>query len=123
MQGKASFRGLSISSHSEVSAVETTGGSSAEPVRGPRAKTSSVSSGALSMSKSRRLAYLMVTNAFSLLRLPPRSDHDKDIEILVLGHLALPVRPDTILRRHRDLLRRPHAVASASRRCGRHGRS
>jgi DDE superfamily endonuclease len=33
-----------------------------------------------------RLAYLDVTNAFSLLRLLPRSDLDKDTEILVLRH-------------------------------------
>ncbi|WP_007515019.1 MULTISPECIES: hypothetical protein [Pseudofrankia] len=33
-----------------------------------------------------RLTYLGVTNAFALLRLLPRSDHDKDIEILTLRH-------------------------------------
>jgi hypothetical protein len=33
-----------------------------------------------------RLAYLGVTNAFALLRLLPRGDHDKDIEILSLRH-------------------------------------
>jgi len=33
-----------------------------------------------------RLAYLGVTNVFALLRLLPRSDHDKDTEILVLRH-------------------------------------
>jgi putative transposase len=33
-----------------------------------------------------RLAYLGVANAFALLRLLPRSDHDKDTEILVLRH-------------------------------------
>ncbi|MEO6090444.1 MAG: hypothetical protein ABIQ18_45820 [Umezawaea sp.] len=33
-----------------------------------------------------RLAYLSVTNAFALLRLLPRSDRDKDAEILVLRH-------------------------------------
>ena len=33
-----------------------------------------------------RLAYLGVTNAFALLRLLPRSDRDKDAEILVLRH-------------------------------------
>ena len=34
-----------------------------------------------------RLAYLGVTNAFALLRLLPRSDHDKNTEILILRHL------------------------------------
>ena len=33
-----------------------------------------------------RLSYLGVTDAFALLRLLPRSDHDKDIEILTLRH-------------------------------------
>jgi hypothetical protein len=33
-----------------------------------------------------RLAYLGVTNAFALLRLLPRGDRDKDIEILSLRH-------------------------------------
>jgi transposase len=33
-----------------------------------------------------RLAYLGVANVFALLRLLPRSDHDKDAEILVLRH-------------------------------------
>jgi transposase InsO family protein len=33
-----------------------------------------------------RLAYLAVTNAFALLRLLPRSDRDKDVEILALRH-------------------------------------
>jgi putative transposase len=33
-----------------------------------------------------RLAYLGITNAFTLLRLLPRSDHDKDAEILALRH-------------------------------------
>jgi putative transposase len=33
-----------------------------------------------------RLAYLGVTNVFALLRLLPRSDHDKDTKILVLRH-------------------------------------
>jgi hypothetical protein len=31
-----------------------------------------------------RLAYLGVTNMVAMLRLLPRSDHDKDTEILVL---------------------------------------
>ncbi|MDT3446603.1 hypothetical protein [Pseudofrankia sp. BMG5.37] len=33
-----------------------------------------------------RLTYLGVTNVFALLRLPPRGDRDKDIEILTLRH-------------------------------------
>jgi hypothetical protein len=33
-----------------------------------------------------RLAYLVVTNAFALLRLLPRGDRDKEIEILSLRH-------------------------------------
>ncbi|MFF4723751.1 hypothetical protein ACFY3M_00095 [Streptomyces mirabilis] len=33
-----------------------------------------------------RLAYLAATNAFTLVRLPPMSDRDKDIEILALRH-------------------------------------
>jgi transposase len=33
-----------------------------------------------------RLAYLGITNAFALLRLLPRSDRDRDTEILVLRH-------------------------------------
>jgi fermentation-respiration switch protein FrsA (DUF1100 family) len=33
-----------------------------------------------------RLAYLGMTNAFALLRLLPRSDHDKDTENLLLRH-------------------------------------
>ena len=35
---------------------------------------------------SPRLAYFGVTNAFALLRLLPRSDHDKYTEILMLRH-------------------------------------
>jgi transposase InsO family protein len=104
-----------------------------------------------------RLAYLGVTNAFALLRLLPRNDHDKDAEILALRHqiavlqrqlgeqrirfqpadrallaallhplpraalrhLRLLVRPDTILRWHRDLLARRHASVSRARRRGR----
>jgi transposase len=104
-----------------------------------------------------RLAYLGVTNTFALLRLLPRSDHDKDAEILVLRHqlsvlqrqlgeqrirfqptdrallaallhplprpslrrLRLLVSPDTILRWHRDLLARRHAVVCRPRRRGR----
>ncbi|PWU59248.1 integrase [Micromonospora globispora] len=104
-----------------------------------------------------RLAYLGVTNMFALLRLLPRSDRDKDAEILALRHqlavmqrhlggqkirfepadrallaallhrlprptlhdLRLLVRPDTILRWHRDLLARRHSAASRPRRRGR----
>jgi hypothetical protein len=104
-----------------------------------------------------RLAYLGITNAFTLLRLLPGGDRDKDIEILSLRHqlavlqrqldgpqvrfqpvdrawlaallhppprptyegLRLLVRPDTILRWHRDLLARRHAVVSRPRRRGR----
>jgi transposase InsO family protein len=104
-----------------------------------------------------RLAYLGVTNAFALLRLLPRSDRDKDAEILALRHqiavlqrhlgpqkirfepadrallaallyplprptlraLRMLVRPDTILKWHRDLLARRHALRSRPRRRGR----
>jgi transposase len=97
----------------------------------------------------------MVTATFSLLRLLPRSDRDKDMEILVLRHqltvlqrlvakpsfmpddrfllagllhhlpmgklrnLTLLVRPDTVMRWHRDLLQRRHAAACTPRRRGR----
>jgi hypothetical protein len=98
-----------------------------------------------------------MTNAFALLRLLPMSDHNKDVEILVLRHqitvlqrklsphnarfapadravlaallhhlpratlrrLKLLVRPDTILRWHRDLLTRRHAARSRPKRPGR----
>jgi transposase InsO family protein len=43
-----------------------------------------------------RLAYLGITNAFALLRLLPRSDRDKDTEILALRHQLM------ILQRHLD---------------------
>ena len=33
-----------------------------------------------------RMAYLGITNAFALLRLLPRGDRDKDLEILSLRH-------------------------------------
>ncbi|MFE7246146.1 hypothetical protein ACFU9C_50875, partial [Streptomyces sp. NPDC057580] len=36
-----------------------------------------------------RLAYLAATKTLSLLRLPPMSDRDKDIEILALRHQLL----------------------------------
>src|SRR4051812_47871130 len=91
-----------------------------------------------------RLLYLTLTNMFTLIRLLPRNEHDKDAEILALHHqltvlqrqtdkpklawpdrallaallrplprihlrqLPLIVTPDTVLRWHRDLLRRRH---------------
>lgn len=102
-----------------------------------------------------RLAYLAMTNTFSLIRLLPMSDRDKEIEILVLRRqltvlqrqvdkpaftpgdrflfagllhhlpmdklrrLHLLVRPDTILRWHRNFLKRRHAATCAPRRRGR----
>src|SRR5204862_371690 len=104
-----------------------------------------------------RLAYLGITNAFTLLRLLPGGDRDKDIEILSLRHqltvlqrqlngqqvrfepvdrawlsallhplprptlrrLRLLVRPDTILKWHRDLIALRHAAVSRPRRRGR----
>ncbi|GAA1913211.1 hypothetical protein GCM10009753_51650 [Streptantibioticus ferralitis] len=93
---------------------------------------------------------------FTLMRLLPISDRDKNAEILALRHqlavlqrqidkpkltwpdrallaallhplprvrllrqLPLIVSPDTVLRWHRDLLRRPHAKASRPKRLGR----
>jgi transposase InsO family protein len=104
-----------------------------------------------------RLAYLGITNAFTLLRLLPGGGRDKDIEILSLRHqlavlqrqldgqqvrfapvdrawlaallhplprptlrrLRLLVRPDTVLKWHRDLIARRHAALSRPRRRGR----
>jgi putative transposase len=102
-----------------------------------------------------RLPYLALTSAFTLIRLLPMSDTDKDIEILTLRHqlailqrqidrprltppdraylaallhrlprpklrqLHLIVSPDTVLRWHRDLLRRHHAKQSRPKRPGR----
>ena len=102
-----------------------------------------------------RLAYLAATHTFTLLRLLPMSDRDKDIEILALRHqllilqrqvdkptftdidravlagllhhipkeklrnLLLLVRPDTVLRWHRDLLKRRHAATCTPKRRGR----
>ena len=104
-----------------------------------------------------RLAYLAVSNAFSVLRLLPKGDREKDIEILSLRHqitvlqrqlagtrpaldpadraflaallaplpreslrrLRLIVHPDTVLRWHRDLVRRRHAERSRPKRPGR----
>jgi hypothetical protein len=92
-----------------------------------------------------RLPYLTLTSVFTLIRLLPMSDIEKNIEILTLRHqlailqrqidkprltppdrallaallhllprarlrqLHLIVSPDTVLRWHRDLLRRHHA--------------
>ncbi|MFG2781347.1 helix-turn-helix domain-containing protein [Streptomyces prunicolor] len=104
-----------------------------------------------------RLACPGVTNVFSLLGLPPTSDHRKDAEILALRHrigvlerqldgrgvrfapgdraflaavprrsptevlrgVRLLVRPDTVMRGHRDLLARRHAARSRPKRSGR----
>ncbi|MFF3871907.1 integrase core domain-containing protein [Streptomyces sp. NPDC001978] len=102
-----------------------------------------------------RLPYLALSTAFSLIRLLPMSDREKDLEILALRHqlavlqrqvekpqltwpervllaallhrlprvrlreLQLIVSPDTVLRWHRDLLRRGHAKASRPKRPGR----
>lgn len=102
-----------------------------------------------------RVAYFAATNAFTLLRLLPMSDRDKDIEILTLRHhllvlqrqvgkpaftdtdrvalagllhrlprqrlrqLLLLVRPDTVPRWHRDLIKRRHAATCAPKRHGR----
>ena len=98
------------------------------------------------------LPYLALSGVFSLIRLLPVSDVDKDIEILVLRHqlavlqrqvdgprltgkgrgflaallhglpraqLQLIVAPDTVLRWHRDLIRRRHASISRPKRPGR----
>ena len=102
-----------------------------------------------------RLPYLALTSVFTLIRLLPMNDVDKNIEILTLRHqlailqrqidrprltppdraflaallhrlprprlrqLHLIVSPDTVLRWHRDLLRRHHATASRPKRPGR----
>jgi putative transposase len=104
-----------------------------------------------------RLAYLGVTNVFTLLRLLPVSDQAKEVEILALRHqisvlqrqlgkarprfsladraflaallhrlprealgrFRLLVRPETVLRWHRDLVARRHAARSRPRRPGR----
>jgi transposase len=104
-----------------------------------------------------RLAYLTVTNTFTVLRLLPMSDRDKDVEILTLRHqlavlqrhlgprtltftpadraflaallhplprgvlrrLRLIVRPDTVLRWHRNLMKQRHANMSKPKRPGR----
>jgi putative transposase len=102
-----------------------------------------------------RLPYLALTSVFTLIRLIPMTDSDKNIEILTLRHqlailqrqidkprltppdpaflaallhrlprpklrqLHLIVSPDTVLRWHRDLLRRHHAKAPRPKRPGR----
>jgi putative transposase len=102
-----------------------------------------------------RLAYLVMTNAMTLLRVLPMNNRDKDIEILALRHqllvlhrqvgtptftptdravlagllhrlpgqklrrMLLLVQPDTILRWHRDLLKRRHAETCAPKQRGR----
>jgi hypothetical protein len=102
-----------------------------------------------------RLPYLALSSVFTLIRLLPMSDTDKDIEILTLRHqlailqrqtnkprltradrallaaflhrfpraklrrLQLIVTPDTIMRWHRDLIRRRHAAISRPERPGR----
>ncbi len=102
-----------------------------------------------------RLPYLALSSMFTLIRLWPMSEKDKDAEILVLRHqlavlqrqagkptltwpdravlaallhqlprwklrrLHLLVSPDTVLRWHRDLLRRHHAEESRPKRPGR----
>jgi len=102
-----------------------------------------------------RLSYLALTGMITLLRLLPRSNAEKDIEILALRHqlavlqrqidkprltppdraflaallhtitqptlrrLHLIISPDTILRWHRDLLRRRHTRAFRPRQPGR----
>ncbi len=104
-----------------------------------------------------RLAYFDMSNALALLRLLPKSERDKDIEILALRRqitvlerqlsearpqfgvadraflaallhrlpmgrlrrLRLLVRPETVVRWHRDLVARKHAARSRSRRPGR----
>lgn len=104
-----------------------------------------------------RLAYLGMASAFAMLRLLPRSDRDKDVEVLALRHqiavlerqlngqrvrfdagdraflaalfqglppgvlrrMRLVVRPDTVLRWHRDLVARRYAVRARPKRGGR----
>ena len=102
-----------------------------------------------------RLLYLTLTSMFTLIRSLPRSERDKEAEILELRHqlavvqrqidqpkptwpdrallaallhrlprvrlrqLPLIVTPDTVLRWHRDLLRRHHAKASRPKGTGR----
>ncbi|GAB3853188.1 hypothetical protein GCM10027610_082720 [Dactylosporangium cerinum] len=102
-----------------------------------------------------RLPYLALTSVFTLIRLIPVTDSDKNVEILTLRHqlailqrqidkprltphdraflaallhrlpkpklrqLHLIVSPDTVLRWHRDLLRRHHAKQSRPKQPGR----
>ncbi|MDH6120197.1 hypothetical protein [Kitasatospora sp. GAS204B] len=48
-----------------------------------------------------RLAYLAVTNTFTLLRLLPMSERDKDIEILALRHQLLVLQRQAYTRTDR----------------------
>ena len=72
-----------------------------------------------------RLAYLAATNTFALLRLLPMSDRAILAGLLhrlpkdKLRYLLLLVRPDTLLRWHRDLLKRRHAATCVPKRRGR----
>ena len=104
-----------------------------------------------------RLAYLAVSDAFAVLRLLPKGEREKDIEILALRHqltvlqrqlgttrprfepadrallaallaplprdalrrLRLIVQPATVLRWHRDLIRRRHTERTRRKRPGR----
>ena len=73
-----------------------------------------------------KLIFLIVSRAVSLLRLSRREAWWKDVEILMLRHQLsvamrerLIVTPGTVLRWHRDILRRRWARRS---RCGRSGR-
>jgi transposase InsO family protein len=77
-----------------------------------------------------RLAYLGVTNTLALLRLLPMNDRDKDAEILALRHQIMVlerqlhgervlVRPETVLRWHRDLIAHRHARSFRPHQAGR----
>ncbi|MFF1613396.1 hypothetical protein ACFVYA_36985 [Amycolatopsis sp. NPDC058278] len=71
-----------------------------------------------------RFAYLAVTHAFAALRLLPMTDREKDVEILAAGpRNSAPTptagQPDTVLRWHRDVVKRRHARARRRRRPGR----
>jgi transposase len=63
------------------------------------------------------LGYLTVTNTFAVQRLLPVNDQGKDTE--VLRRMRLLVRPETVLRWHRDLIRRRRAARSRPKRLGR----
>ncbi|MGW5866553.1 integrase core domain-containing protein [Streptomyces sp. NPDC055239] len=86
-----------------------------------------------------RLACLTVTNLFATLRLLTMSDRDKDADRIkfapkdrallatllaplprhTLRRLRLLIRPDSVLRRHRDLIKRRHAHTCRPKRPGR----